>query len=300
MHFSESIAPTLEPGDKKRQQASPPVLPEIDLSRDTPFGSFNQVAARRTFAFLIATLNATYSDYDFANTLRPADFVRTSGTSIKSTLDTALYNLRPRRLTTTSSPTSKQALSSSAPQQLLPMPEVVWDESMWSRLDMEMDLKHCEKYSWEPEDNPFIENNSLWSKHFMIYNKDKKRVCYIQLSAYSAFSHSPLSITHATSVLLRHRRRTSVRDGPTGGAQYLLGYDDLDEAAMYDDVWDDDDIEDMDTDEYSEGEYTEDLDDVREHIQEGHYKYVEPAVWVPPPEQLVSTRGDTLANPMEL
>ncbi|KAJ4306078.1 RNA polymerase III-inhibiting protein maf1 [Collariella sp. IMI 366227] len=48
----------------------------LNLSRSSPFGSLDQVSNRRTYAYLIATLNASHPDYDFSHVLRPADFQR--------------------------------------------------------------------------------------------------------------------------------------------------------------------------------------------------------------------------------
>ncbi|PSS20365.1 hypothetical protein M430DRAFT_27418 [Amorphotheca resinae ATCC 22711] len=48
----------------------------LNLSRSSPFGPLSQISSRRTFAYLIATLNASHPDYDFSHILRPADFRR--------------------------------------------------------------------------------------------------------------------------------------------------------------------------------------------------------------------------------
>ncbi|KAL8966546.1 MAG: hypothetical protein Q9183_003327, partial [Haloplaca sp. 2 TL-2023] len=52
--------------------------------------------ARRTFAYLIATLNASHPDYDFSYLLRPSDFRREKSVRhAMNALDTTLYSLRP-------------------------------------------------------------------------------------------------------------------------------------------------------------------------------------------------------------
>jgi AP-1 complex subunit sigma 1/2 len=69
---------------------------QVDIARDTPFGTFNEAANRHTFAYLIATLNATHIDYDFANTLNPDEFRRESQSSFMHKIDQTMYYLRPQ------------------------------------------------------------------------------------------------------------------------------------------------------------------------------------------------------------
>ena len=47
---------------------------DFNLDRNTVFGSFKEPANRHKFAYLIATLNATHVDYDYANTCNPDEF----------------------------------------------------------------------------------------------------------------------------------------------------------------------------------------------------------------------------------
>ena len=61
---------SLSPPQREQMAAS------LNLSRSSPFGSFSDISSRRTFAYLIATLNASHPDYDFSHVLRPTDFRR--------------------------------------------------------------------------------------------------------------------------------------------------------------------------------------------------------------------------------
>jgi hypothetical protein len=55
-------------------------------------------------------------------------------------------------------------------------------ELMWKLMDKEMDLKACERYTWDPEDDPFEAESALWSQHYFFFsNKDRKRVCYLNV-----------------------------------------------------------------------------------------------------------------------
>src|SRR4051794_4444466 len=74
----------------------------LNLSRASPFGPLSQLSSRRTFAYLIATLNASHPDYDFSHLLRPSDFKRERNLkAVMNTIDTTLYNLRPRPMGST-------------------------------------------------------------------------------------------------------------------------------------------------------------------------------------------------------
>ncbi|PNS16587.1 hypothetical protein CAC42_87 [Sphaceloma murrayae] len=259
VRLSASLSPVQHPVDSKHKRDTPPIqLPQIDLSRNSPFGPLSKISARRTFAYLIATLNASHPDYDFSHILRPSDFRKTSGTTIRKAVDSTMLHLRPRRMTTTA---HRTIISSSAPG--VPSGEVVWSESMWDLIDREMELRQCEKYVWEPEDDPFEEESSLWSQHYFIFNKEKKRVCYLHYGAFSVISHSPLRTARPSRATSMPRSNVSVGEGAGKRAQYWLGHsvDDQD----VDSSWHEDD-------DY-EGEYLDDLDDVREHLEDGYYAY---------------------------
>jgi len=255
-------------------------MPEIDLSRDSPFGPFSQISARRTFAYLIATLNASHPDYEFSNTLRPLDFRKTSGTTIRRETDSALLNMRPRRMALSLAPPARSPYSSSAPL-ASPTPEIMWSERLWELIDQEMDLRHCEKYSWEPEDDPFEEEGALWGQHHFFFNKDKKRVCYLHFRAFSVISHSPAAsaLPFRAPGLMRSLNSVTVGDGAEKRAQYWLGHP-VDNRSL-DSSWTEDDdrlmdvdgiadAEEVSRDDY-EGEYTDDLDDVRDHLEDRYY-----------------------------
>ena len=274
-------------------------MPEIDLSRDSPFGPLSQISARRTFAYLIATLNATHPDYDFSNILRPSEFHRVTGTAIKRVVDSTLMNMRPRRMSNVVSSPSRTPLTTLAPPGAVgPNVSEVWNERMWTMIDQEMDLRHCEKYSWEPEDDPFEAESALWTQHYFFFNKERKRVCYLNFRAFSVLSHSPirsmLGGLRAGFATPRSISTVSVGEGAGKRAQYWLGHsvDDEDVAG-----WGDEDEEGDEEDDDEEGfgvkiaaardedmadeEYTSSLDDVRDQLEDGYYSYdvAEPSGW---------------------
>jgi hypothetical protein len=276
LRLAASLSPPSLPVDSRKKERKPSVhMPEIDLSRDSPFGSFNQISARRTFAYLIATLNASHPDYDFSHILRPTDFRKTTGTSIRRSVDSTLINMRPRRMSTLLSPHAKSSLSAGSPQGITsPNAEFVWGEYMWKLIDKEMDLKACEKYTWDPEDDPFEAESALWSQHYFFFNKEKKRVCYLNFRAFSVLSHSPANGMHTRTVPITN---PGVGEGAGKRAQYWLGHS-VDDNDV--DNWrEDDDLEFEDSmsidNDSNEGEYRNDLDDVRDKLEDGYYAWAD-------------------------
>ena len=187
LRFSASLSPP---------QASSAAA-SLNLSRSSPFGPLSQVSSRRTFAYLIATLNASHPDYDFSHLLRPTDFRRErSLRNVMNTLDTTLYNLRPRPMSSTLS--GPPHWSSNITTTGLPAPggSQPWSAKMWQTIDKEMGLKDCSIYCYSPEEDPYDgEEGAIWSFNYFFFNKARKRVCYIYLRGLSILSHSPLRRT---------------------------------------------------------------------------------------------------------
>ncbi|KAI5777209.1 Maf1 regulator-domain-containing protein [Geopyxis carbonaria] len=136
----------------------------------SPFGPLDQTSARKTFAYMIATLNASHPDYDFSSVLRPSDFRREKSLrNVINSFKTTMFNLGVN-------------VNRSLPR-------------MWDTIDSEMDLTHCNVYSYSPDDmsdDPYGEEGLIWSTIYFFFNKHKKRVCYLYLRAISALSHSPV------------------------------------------------------------------------------------------------------------
>jgi len=163
LRLSESLSPPDRPPNKLQSKA-------VYQTLHSPFGPLDQVSARKTFAYLIATLNASHPDYDFSSVLRPSDFRRErSLRTVINTFNTTLFNLGVNA-------------NKSIPR-------------MWDIIDSEMDLTHCNIYSYNPDDvsdDPYGEEGLIWSSIYFFFNKHKKRVCYLCLRGISALSHSPV------------------------------------------------------------------------------------------------------------
>ena len=192
----------------------------LNLSRSSPFGPLSQVSSRRTFAYLIATLNASHPDYDFSHILRPSDFMkRRNMRTVLNSIDATLYNLRPRPAPASIPLTDKGRLSN-IPQ--TPGGTVTWGPRMWRLIDEQMDLRNCSLYSYAPEEDPFEgEEGAIWSMNHFFFNKHRKRVCYLYLRGLSVLSHSPVM---RMSQLPHRRSLTSHANNSTKGANKRAHY----------------------------------------------------------------------------
>ncbi|KAF2201590.1 hypothetical protein GQ43DRAFT_471639 [Delitschia confertaspora ATCC 74209] len=178
----------------------------MNLARQSPFGSLDVPANRKKFAYVIATLNATHPDYEFSHILKPEDFTRENQQLLRENIDTTMYNLRPQFY--------QAGLPTGA---MTPYGSPIWSPKMWKLIDSEMELAECEYYSWEPETDPFDgEDGAIWSYHYFVYNKEKKRMCYIYFRGISALSNSPVP---ATSLIDKYKHSIWSEYNVSGGAK---------------------------------------------------------------------------------
>ena len=184
LRFSASLSPP---------QASSAAA-SLNLSRSSPFGPLSQISSRRAFAYLIATMNASHPDYDFSQLLRPADFRREKNLKVvMNTLDTTLYNLRPRPALSMPDGPPHWSSTVTPAGACSPSPGQQWSPRLWQVIDKEMDLKACSIYCYSPEEDPYnSEEGTIWSFDYFFFNKSRKRVCYVYIRG--------LSITNDTSV----------------------------------------------------------------------------------------------------
>lgn len=171
----------------------------LNLERSSPFGSLNEVSNRRTFAYLIATLNASHTDYDFSKVLRPGDFKRENVLrSVMTHIDNTLRSVRPNTnfldpMAAYDSPSSKLSEFDTGVS-----PSPPWGPEMWSLIDQEMDLKECSIFSYQPANDPFEDDEgAIWAFHYFFFNKALKRVCYIHVRGVPVMSQSPSVRPHA-------------------------------------------------------------------------------------------------------
>ncbi|CAI4215122.1 unnamed protein product [Parascedosporium putredinis] len=172
------LGASLSPPQKAAMMATSPSL----FSQPSAFGPLSELANRRTFAYLIATLNASHPHYDFSNVLRPGDFKRErSLRRIMANLDSILQNVRGCGDTRMSNVVTTG-------------PAAVWSQHCWSLLDNEMRLDECTIFNYEPDIDPFEEDESaIWSVHYFFFNRTLKRVAYLYLRVVPVISsQSPM------------------------------------------------------------------------------------------------------------
>ena len=130
-----------------------PSLNDADMNVNIgPFGPIREPASRRTFAYLIAILNASYPDHDFTS-LEPNDFTRSSLKTFVSKFENSLYSLGKK-------------------------PES-W---IWETINSHMTLSDCVVYQFNPTKS-FLEDEPgyLWSLIGFLFNKKRKRVAFVYL-----------------------------------------------------------------------------------------------------------------------
>ena len=191
LRFSVSLSPP--------EAAS--AAPSLNLSRSSPFGSLSQTASRRTFTYLISTLNASHPDYEFSRLLQPEDFRREKSLRlVMNTVNTTLYNLRPKTMNgLQSGPPWTSAVQSS------PASGPQWSPRMWRIIDKEMHLRECTIYTFATDEKSWeSEEGVIWSLNYFFHNKARKRVCYLYLRGSSLTSpdsvvQTPIPLEYATS-----------------------------------------------------------------------------------------------------
>ncbi|BFZ58668.1 RNA polymerase III-inhibiting protein maf1 [Savitreella phatthalungensis] len=124
----------------------------------SPFGPLTQSASRRTFAYIVATLNASHPDHDFTN-LRPFDFKKERSLSVVvNALNTTLK-----------------------------MQGHISTSGLWETIDRHIDLNMCDIFSYQPDSDsdPYGEDGLLWSQSYFFFSKEQKRVLYFTLRGVS-------------------------------------------------------------------------------------------------------------------
>ncbi|GCE99647.1 RNA polymerase III-inhibiting protein maf1 [Zygosaccharomyces mellis] len=171
-----------------------------------PFGPINETASRRTFAYLIAILNASFPDHDFSS-LEPTDFLKISLKSMISKFENSLYSLGKN-------------------------PE----EWMWEIINSHMDMSDCVIYQYSPS-RSFLDDEPgyLWSLVFFLFNKKRKRVAYLYLISSRLESLVESNVNEDEERLKLNQKRKTVIDDEAANyeGEYDLVYD---ENAIEDDA----------------------------------------------------------------
>jgi AP-1 complex subunit sigma 1/2 len=262
------LSSSLSPPDREAIASSP----DMQLfSQSSAFGPLSDLSSRRTFAYLIATLNASHPHYDFSNVLRPGDFKRERNLRrVMANLDSILQNVRPHGEARAADGTLRGTSNG------------VWGPQCWGMIDNEMRLNECTIFTYNPDTDPFEEDEgAVWSEHCFFFNRALKRVAYLYVRVVPVISsQSP----RFPSMMAGSKRQHSLHLDSTSGIKrsgYWLGDRDAELVPCDDDdedhgdglVWnrgEDGDLVPFFDDEYGEeaGFYDEDDEDSEMHY--GH------------------------------
>ncbi|KAI1332710.1 Maf1 regulator-domain-containing protein [Xylariaceae sp. FL0255] len=279
---------SLSPPQRKEMAGS------LNLSRSSPFGSLSEISSRRTFAYLIATLNASHPDYDFSHVLRPTDFRREKNLQrVMASIDNLMNNVRPHGMSLLTPNMASiyrdfgSSPSATASSGSFPVNSPPWGPHMWNMIDKEMMLKDCTIFSYQPPDDPFDgDEAAIWRQHYFFFNKKMRRVAYLYVRGLPNVINSPALAPHrrgSSSSTKRHAPPSAGSSSVHKRAKFWLG-DQLAERIVIDEedydegddepelIWNpDDDVdidplndpssEEEDSDQYDESEQESDVED---------------------------------------
>jgi len=236
------------------------------LSQSSAFGPLSDLSSRRTFAYLIATLNASHPHYDFSNVLRPGDFKREKNLRrVMANLDSILTNVRGTTNHNVHHMGGLGLASGGVDGTATPAAtETVWGPKCWALIDKEMHLDDCTMFSYQPDADPFEEDEpAIWSAHYFFFNRACKRVAYLYVRVVPVVSSQSPTLSPSPYATGRRRRGDSdIEGGATKRARFWLGDRDGELVESNDDDEDDDGFvwnrgEDGDIVPYSDDDYVD-------------------------------------------
>jgi len=123
----------------------------------SPFGPLTESASKKTFMYLIATLNASYFDYDFSQATPDQFRKEPNRHMITNSINTTLAGVVPNY-------------------------NSELKDKLWSTIDMEVELQKADIYSYIPDlaNDPFTEDGVLWSFNYFFYNRALKRIVFFK------------------------------------------------------------------------------------------------------------------------
>jgi len=142
-----------EPGTGKDSISSPEPTGLSTLV--SPFGPLNENASRKTFFYLLSTLNAAFPDYEFSD-VKPEAFSKLPGANL-----------------------AKARVMNRIAQ---------FAQQIWSAIDETIQIEESDVYEFRPEDegsDPYGEDATFWTFHFFFYNRKLKRIVFFTACALS-------------------------------------------------------------------------------------------------------------------
>ncbi|KAI5462605.1 Maf1 regulator-domain-containing protein [Mariannaea sp. PMI_226] len=253
------LGASLSPPEREHMLATSPSMQLF--SHSSAFGPLSELSSRRTFAYLIATLNASHPHYDFSHVLRPDDFKRERNLRrVMINLDSILQNVRPGF--------EPQSLGSSLGSE---SSSSVWGPQCWSLIDKEMHLNECTIFSYHPDTDPFEEDESaIWAVHYFFFNRTLKRVAYLYVRVVPVISSQSPNL-RPMDLASNNQQRALASAGAQKRANYWLGdkraelvpfnedEEDVNDDGLFWNRGEDGDLVAFSDDDY---EYDDDLDDM--------------------------------------
>ncbi|QUC20300.1 uncharacterized protein UV8b_04541 [Ustilaginoidea virens] len=217
------LGASLSPPNREQMLATSPSMQMF--SRCSAFGPLSELSSRRTFAYLIATLNASHPHYDFSHVLRPEDFKRERNLRrVMVSLDSILQNVRPGF--------EAASLESSLGSEV----DSVWGPQCWSLIDKEMRLNECTVFSYHPDPDPFEEDESaIWAVHYFFFSRALKRVAYLYVRVVPVLSSTSPTLRPMRVGQPKRHFMDADADGATKRAKYWLGERHAEIASSFDD-----------------------------------------------------------------
>lgn len=217
------LGASLSPPNREAMMATSPSMQLF--SHSSPFGPLSELSSRRTFAYLIATLNASHQHYDFSHVLRPGDFKRERNLrKVMGNLDSILQNVRPHP---DAEPGDTDSLSVANP---------IWGPKCWAVINKEMRLNECTIFSYNPETDPFEEDESaIWASHYFFFNRSLKRVAYLYVRVVPVVSSQSPNLRPMQPGLKRPRSVRYDSLSANKRTKYWLGDRDAELVVPYDD-----------------------------------------------------------------
>ncbi|KAI9323557.1 repressor of RNA polymerase III transcription MAF1-like protein [Dichotomocladium elegans] len=138
------------------------ISPDNEFTVISPFGRLDEATPRKTFFYLLATLNAAYPDYDFSN-VRPDQFSKQPSLNLViNAVNTTLFNHGND--------------------------EIITKYRLWDTLDELVQLKECDVYSYnaDSDDDPMNDQDGyLWSMNYFFFNRKLKRMVFFTVKSRS-------------------------------------------------------------------------------------------------------------------
>ncbi|KAI9024760.1 Maf1 regulator-domain-containing protein [Hyaloraphidium curvatum] len=180
--YTEDMTPATAREGSPDPHPPSPVSPEIGpTSLDvivSPFGPLYESTSRKTLFYLLATLNAAYSnDYDFSD-VKPDSFAK------------LLHSNLARARLASNLAQGKGSTSANV------------SDLVWSAIDETINVAECDVYEFRPEEegtDPYGDEAVLWSFHYFFFNRKMKRIVYLTARAISPMDREHASGTPETS-----------------------------------------------------------------------------------------------------